>query len=290
VSAVTRVQGFLDRLFAPQWAVGWAYARWLWVLAASLQYGTDFLSIPDVWGSDDMLFTSGAYYRLAEQFVVSPSMAYVWWGSIMVSIAMVAWGGRLTKVGLVCFIPTAWSWLAYEAVNLKAHDRLLLFVTLALLMSPISERNLGQKMRSPFARWAMMILFSAAYGATGVHKALLEPTWFTDGSVLANHLVHPFHGSKPIGVWLSGQSWLVLFSSVITVVWECAFPFLIWFKRLTPPMLLLGFLFHFILLLTMNVGPFAFVAYAAYPVLLHPDYMQSVHTWLVERVGGAPAQ
>lgn len=284
--ASSPVERALDRLYAPQWAVGWFYARVLWVLAATLQYGFDVFAIPDVWGTPDMLFTSGEY-QLTTWFVLTPGQSYAWWAAIMASIALVAWGGRLTKPGLVAFLLTAWSWLAYEAINVKAHDRLLLFVTLALLLSPIGERDLGHKKRSPFARWAMMIVFSAAYGATGFHKALLEPTWFTDGSVLANAMLHPFHGSKPLGVWASAQTWLLPFLTITTVVWECAFPFLVWFKRATLPLLILGFLFHFVLLLTLNVGPFAFVAYAAYPVLLHPDYMQALHVRLLRATGRA---
>lgn len=277
----------LDRLYEPQWAVGWAWARVLWVVAATTQYGLDVLAIGDVWGTDDMLFTSGSY-RLAEVVVVTPGWAAVWWASIMASIAVVAWGGRATKAGLVAFLFTAGSWLAWEAVNVKAHDRLLFFITLTMLMSPVDERGLVHKKRSPFARWTMVLMFCAAYGATGFHKAFGEPTWWTDGSVLAHHLVRPFHGEHAFGVWLSTQWWLLPILTITAVLWECAFPFLIWFKRANVPLLLFGLVFHASLTLWMDVGPFALVAWTAYPVLLHPERMQALHRWTMARAGRAP--
>jgi len=277
-----RASDWLDRWYEPQWAVGWAYARVLWVIAATFQYGLDVFSIPDVWGAPDLHFVAGGY-RLARYVVLTPPGAYLWWSSIMLTIAAVAVGGRTTKAAWTLFLVLTWGWLAYEAANVKAHDRLLLFVTLALLLGPTNERGLATKRRSPFARWVMMSVFSAAYGATGMWKFWHEPTWLTDGSVLANHLVQPFHGSRPLGVWLSGQAWLLPALTIATVAWECAFPVLIWFKRATAPLLVVGVIFHTTLLLTMNLGPFALVAFAAYPVLLHPDDMMRLHLALFRR-------
>jgi len=280
---------WLDRLYEPQWAIGWTYARALWVVAATIQYGSDVFSIPDVWGAPDLQMVSGPYYRLAEYFVLTPTAATLWWSCIMLAIVAVAIGGRFTKAAWATFLVLAWGWLAYEGANVKAHDRLLLFVTLGLMLGPTNERQLSRKRRSPFGRWVMMTVFCAAYGATGWWKLYKEPTWLTDGSVLGNHLVHAFHGGLPLGVWLSRQTWLLPVLTIATVVWECSFPLLVWFKRATAPLLVIGVIFHASLLLTMNVGPFAPIAFAAYPILLHPDDMMRLHTGLVglwERVRG----
>jgi len=277
-----RIERGLAWLFEPQWAGGWVAARWLWVVAATLQYGLDVGAIPDVWGARDMVFASGPY-RLTEYFTMTPSMAYAIWGVEMLGIAMVAWGGRALRPGLLLWAVCAWTFLGYEALNVKAHDRLLAWISIVLFVSPAHERGLLQAYRNPFARYMMIVVMSAIYGATGWNKALHEPTWFTDGSVLGLHFLHFHHGSRPLGIWLSGQTWLHPLMTIVTVVWEAGFPLLILIRKLNPWMLLIGAAFHLTLLLTMNVGPFAFVSFAAYPVLLHPEIAHNAWRWVQAR-------
>ena len=62
-----------------------------------------------------------------------------------------------------------------------------------------------------------------------------------------------------------------------TVAAEASFPFLIWIRRLNPLVLLVMCLMHVGIFLMMNVGPFSFVALAAYPALLHPTYAERIH-------------
>jgi len=71
--------------------------------------------------------------------------------------------------------------------------------------------------------------------------------------------------------------------TIVTVVWEAGFPLLILIRKLNPWMLLIGAAFHLTLLLTMNVGPFAFVSFAAYPVLLHPEIAHNAWRWVQAR-------
>ena len=281
-----RVNQALDWLFAPQWAGGWIAVRYLWALAAFLQYGSDVFSIGDVWGAPDMVFASGPY-RLSEYFFMTPMAAYYLWGLQMFGISMVLWGGKALRPGLVLWAFGAWTMLGYEALNVKAHDRLLAWVSLVLFVSPAHERNLHLKYRSPFARYFLLVVMSAIYGATGWNKWLHEPTWFTDGSVLGLHFLHYHHGSRPLGVWLSSQTWSHLPMTAITVLWEAFFPILILIRRINPIMLVLGFLFHGVLLITMNVGPFAFVSWSTYPILLHPDLAEKAYRFLRGRFGSA---
>ena len=273
---------WLDALYTPQWAGGWVLMRALWVLAASLQYGFDVLAIPDVWGAPDMIFTN-SWYDLADRITLTPTMAYGLWSGVMVGIGMVAFGGRALRPGLVIWAICAWAMLSYEALNVKAHDRLLLWVALGLFMSPAHERELWTKWRSPAPRWYLMMVYAAIYGSTGWDKALEEPTWFTTGEVLSNHFLEPMHGGLPLGIWLSKQWWLLPFMTIVTVVWECSFPVLIWFKRVTPALLFIGACFHLTLLVTMNLGPFAFVSLCGYPVLLHPEMAHRAYVRLTGR-------
>lgn len=275
---------WLDALYTPQWAGGWWLSRWLWVLAALLEYGFDAYSIGEVWGAPDMVFTSG-WYRMADLHTLTIPQAWGLWGGVMTGIAMVAFGGRWLRPGLVLWAVCAWTMLGYEALNVKAHDRLLLWWSVGLLVSPAHEARLWTKWRSPAARWYVMLVFASIYGSTGLNKALKEPTWWTTGEVLQNHFMEPDHGGFALGLFLSTQTWALPIMAIVTVVWEVVFPLLIWFKRFTPPLLVVGAMFHVILLLTMWVGPFAFVALAAYPVMLHPDYALVVYRWVARRCG-----
>lgn len=278
----------LEAAYTPQWAGGWLVMRWLWVVAATIQHGSDVLSIPDVWGAQDMVFVTGPW-RLAEHFLMTPSMAYGLWATTMLGIACVAFGGRALRPGLVLWAIGAWTFLGYEALNVKAHDRMFAWVSLGLFLSPAHERGLTDKWRSPFARWFLIVVYSAIYGITGWNKALHEPSWWTDGVVLGQHFLHFHHGLKPLGIWLSGQAWLLPVMTITTVLWESLFPLLIWSRRLNPIVLALGVLFHTTLLLTMSVGPFAIVMWSAYPVLLQPELARTLWLRLEGWYSGAPA-
>lgn len=263
-------RSFTERVFEPEWAGGWFLARWLWVLAAFLEHAWRVRAIEDAYASQDMVFSVGVW-RVASYIDLSVQGGYALWAGTMLGIAMVAWGGRLTKPGILLFLICGWTLGAYEALNVKAHDRLLLWVSTALFFSPADERDLAGKYRSPFGRYVLIVAYSAIYGSTGFMKAFYEPTWFTDGTVLGLHFLDHNHGSGALAVWLSDKKWFLLPGGAITVIWEMTFPFAVWIRKLNPWYLMVGFLFHFILLLTMQVGPFAFVATAAYPVLLHPE-------------------
>ena len=262
--------GTLAWVFRPQWAGGWALTRWLWVFAAVLCLGPRAWGIGDVYGAEDMVFTSFFPLDLASRFPLDARGAWGLWALGLTGIGCVAWGGRLFHVGILVWAVGNWGLLGQEALNCKAYDRLLTWVALALLMSPAWERGLTAKWRSPLARLVLVNIYCAAYGSTGILKLIYEPTWWT-GEVLAYHLLHPWFGGKLLGVYLSDQLWLTAFMGWWTVIFEAVFPFLVWFKRLNPFLLALGFSFHVGLLFLMDVGPFLFVAVSAYPVLLHPE-------------------
>ena len=93
---------------------------------------------------------------------------------------MIAWGGRLAKLGICVFLFGSWVLLMSEALNTKAYDRLLTWVAWGLLLSPIGERTLTTKHRSPVGRWFLLCIYAAMYGSTGLHKLLMEPQgWFS---------------------------------------------------------------------------------------------------------------
>ena len=266
----------LDRLFAPQWAGGWVVARVVFAAALLATHLPRAAGIGDVYGVQDILFTMGPL-TLNQTIVWSEGSAWALWGGGLLGLGGLLFGGRAAKPGLLLWLVTTALLLVNETLNIKAYDRLNLWLCLAFFLAPIGERTLQDKWRSPVARWVLLIIFCGLYGSTGWLKALKEPSWWTTGDVLAYHLLHPYFGMKPIGVWVSAQPWIVLPLCWATVLFEASFPFLVWWRRTNPWLLLAGLLMHLGIGLFMNVGPFSYVALAAYPALLRPELAQKIY-------------
>lgn len=281
--------GAWARLWAPRWAGGWGPARVFYGLAALATLGPRVAYIEDCYATADMVIAAGPF-NMADHIVYTPPTATAIWAVGMIGAGIVVFGGRATKLGLLLFLGGMWALILQEGINMKAYNRLLTWVGLAFLAAPIGERNLGQKYRSPVGRWAVLLVYMAIYGSTGFLKYTMEPHW-KDGSVLAYHLIERNFGMQPLGIWLSGQADLMKALSWFTVAFECSFPVLVFSRWANPLVLLAGIGMHLGILVSMNVGPFSYVALAAYPVLLHPVWQQKLYNWWQSWRGGplAPA-
>jgi hypothetical protein len=278
----------LDRWFAPQWAGGWALARVLFGIAALLSHGPRFFHIDDAYASADMVFSQYPFY-FNDHWILTPPTARIVWAVGVAGAAMILWGGRLAKPGVLVWFVGSWILLLSEALNIKAYDRVMTWVAIGLLLGPIGERDLVHKERSPVGRWYLLLVYAALYGSTGWHKVVLEPRWWS-GKVLAYHLVNLYFGGRPLGVWASDKAWITIPGSWLTLVFEAGFPILVWFRRANPVLLGMGVMMHLGILFLMDVGPFSYCALAAYPVLLHPEIARWIHArWTAFRaVSGAP--
>lgn len=274
----------LDGLYAPQWAGAWTWTRVFWALAALRSWVPRWRGVGDAYGSDDAVFSIPPV-RLADTLHLSESTAWGLWGLTVGLAVGVGAGGRWTKLALLGWIVAAWLLLLDEAMNIKAHDRLELWIALALLLGPTGETRLAAKRRSPAARWFLLLVYCALYGSTGWLKLMEEPGWRT-GETLAYHLLNVDFAGGPLAVWLSGQRWLVAPLSWWAVGFETLFPFLIWFRRTNPWLLVAGALMHTGISAVMDVGAFWFVALSGYPVLLHPEWGERLAARLPRWAGG----
>ena len=265
----------LERLFQPQWAGGWTAARWAFALSALGAHLPRASHIGDAYGVTDMVFDVGPFH-MANHVVLSEGSAWGLWWIATAALGLILWGGRITKPVLLIWLVSTWLFLANEALSIKAYDRLLVWLALGLLVGPTGERDLTQKWRSPVGRWVLVVVFSALYLSTGWFKALTEPAWW-DGRALAYDLVHQWFGSKPLGVWLSGHEWAMKIMSWWTLFFECTFALFILFRKTNLLILLLGVGMHLGILFLMNVGPFSYVVFGAYPVLLHPEIARGLY-------------
>jgi hypothetical protein len=272
----------LDRLYAPVWAGGWAATRLVFATVSLVCLLARAPALADAYAADDMVFATWPFH-LADHVRITLHTAWILWGLGALGLVGVLAGGRTLRPGLLLWVVTNWVLLAAEALNIKAHDRLGLWISLALLLSPAAEHGLTGKLRSPASRWFLVLVFCGIYGSTGWLKLLEEPAWWS-GDVLALHLVHRYFGGGALAAWLSGQRWLVTPMGWTTVIFEASFPLLVWVRRVNPWWLLVGASFHVGIAALMNVGPFSWVALSAYPVLLHPEVAQAlyerVRAWL----------
>lgn len=264
----------MDRLFAPEWAGGWTLARWCFAFTALAAHLPRLARIEDAYACTDMLFSTGPW-RLAEYVVWTPATATGIWVAGVVGIVAFAIGGRLFRPGLALYFVAAWALLAEEALNVKAHDRLALWVTLGFFLSPSHEQNLTTKWRSPVARWYLLVVFGWLYWSTGSLKFMEERGWF-DGTALQYHFLHQYHAGWPAAVWMSTQNGLCRVLGWFTMAFEMGFPILVLWRRSNPWVLLAGVAFHLGVLALMSVGAFSFVALSAYPALLHPEAARAV--------------
>lgn len=259
----------LESLFRPRWAGMWAPTRVAYALVGLLTQLPRAAGIGDAYGATDMVFSRGPFY-LAEAWVLTPTSAWAVWAAGVLGLLALLWGGRLAKPGLVLWLVASWVLLSAEALNIKAYDRLLTWTAFGLLLAPIGERDLDQRWCSPVARWFLLVVYGGLYGSTGWLKLLEEPAW-RDGSALAYHLVHNQFGGGALAAWVSTRTWLVAPMSWFTVAFEALFPALVLVRWLNPWLLGAGVLMHLGIFALMDVGPFSFVALAAYPALLHPE-------------------
>lgn len=275
----------LDRLFTPVWAGGWTATRLTFGAVSLIFLLLRGFDLADAYAAQDMVFANWPFF-LADHVRITLPTAWAVWGLGVVGLLGVLAGGRYMRPGLILWVLGNWTLLAAESLNIKAHDRLGLWVALGLFVSPAAERALGAKWRSPAARWYLLLVFAGIYGSTGWLKLLEEPSWWS-GEVLALHLVHRHFGGGALGAWVSGQAWLVAPMGWATILFEASFPLLVWSRRINPWLLALGASFHLGIAALMNVGPFSWVALAAYPVLLHPDVAHGaytrVHGWFPRR-------
>jgi hypothetical protein len=110
-------------------------------------------------------------------------------------------------------------------------------------------------------RRLMQVLVVSVYLGGAVTK-IRQPD-FANGDLLMFSLLDDHWGGGYAGRWLSTQPNLLILASMGTVLFEIAFPLLIWNCRLRRPMLCLAVLFHLLLAATMSLGIFSAVMLAA---------------------------
>lgn len=272
----------LERAFTPTWAGGWAWARVLFALAALAAHLDRVVSIRDALVAPTMVLASGPTV-LAREVLMSGAAAWATWALGLVGIAGMLAGSRFARAGLLLWFVSHAGVLLGCGLNVRAPERLIVFLMVALLASPFAEPGLDQKARSPFARWLLLIVYASLYGSTGWMKLLEEPGWLS-GEVLAYDLVDRWHAGGALAAWLSGHPLLCALLGWGTVAFEATFPFLVLFPPANPWVLLAGVAMHGTIGALMDVGALGTMAVAMYPVLLDPERGRLLSARLLARL------
>lgn len=263
------------------WGGGWYYTRILFSIVAITNIIPRFFMVEDLFGSNLMRFYNG-WFALSKIYEINSLEALACCILSIIGLLGVARGGKTFHIGLVLWFLTNSIYLASEALNVKAYDRLLMFIGFSLFISPAYKGNLLKTYISPYPRYVMLVIFSSLYLSTGLLKLLYEPAWFT-GEALTYHLNHRWHGGSYFSLWLSTQ-WLIMsILSISTLLFEISAGVFLWFSRLNPLLITLGILFHLGIEANMNVGVFSYAALSAYPILLQPNQLQSIHNKIVRK-------
>ncbi|GDX79139.1 hypothetical protein LBMAG42_09500 [Deltaproteobacteria bacterium] len=248
---------------------GWGLTRVLLGFAVLAEWLPRGPTVPERYSTAGALFGSGPL-PIPRWHPFSPTEAWVLFG-VTLAGALLLITGRANRTALVAILIASSALLLHEWINTKAHDRLLFWELGILLFAPGGGR--GDLPTTHHAQTALRILFCGIYGATGFNKLLTESEWLT-GEALGWHLLTPNFANTPLDQWLSTHTLVLTVFGWFTMLFECSFPFLIWFGRPRVPLLAAGVALHLGIHALMNVGGFAWIAMASYPAMLAPEQVE----------------
>lgn len=286
---VGRARDGLDRLTARREpGTSLACMRILVGLALVLEMGRYCLTSA---GADVLLFAFADVAHGGHREVEPTLLLGLLGGAHPSAISLLAWVdlacGLLLMVGLCGRLPALVAWLVTASLlgppsGVSGGSDLLLQISLFTLgLSDCTQTlSLDARIRTgafvstePVPAWPRLLTLwqlCVMYGATGVQK-LVSTTWLPadDFSALYQILQSP-HWMRFPGLVPESHGALVIpaaFATGLTIIWELAFPCVLFVRRLRLPFALVGVAFHLGIWVTMQVGSFSLLALAFYPAL-----------------------
>lgn len=254
---------------------GWYYFRIFYCVVALCGLYAKYVRIPSIY-CDTCPRVTSSILTLNNFYHVSISEAYLLFVGAVLSLLYILLGGRHQKGAIFFWLIIHFLILSSQGYNIKAYDRLQLFLAAILFMGPSSRRLSDLTDVLPQPRVTLLILFSYVYFSTGISKLTNASIWF-NGTALGYILNHRHHGGGTLALLLSTNTPFMIFSSLFTILLEISAPFLLFSKKWNPYFLLIGVFFHLQIELLMSVGPFSYFMICAYPCLLRPDVMYAMH-------------
>jgi Vitamin K-dependent gamma-carboxylase len=168
-----------------------------------------------------------------------------------------------------------WTSLSLSQLTLpiiNGSDQVLnLFLFLAILLPRVSAAKLqhsaGERGRAVLSNFGLLVCrvqLSLIYFLSGYDK-IISPAWRSGDAIFSiSHLdffVRPMW-AQAFPIWLYGlASWLV-------IIFELAFPFLIWFRRTQKWTIIAGIIFHLGIIFILNLPDFGVIMIVVYAMFI----------------------
>ncbi|MEX0716824.1 MAG: HTTM domain-containing protein [Planctomycetaceae bacterium] len=180
-----------------------------------------------------------------------------WWTrlSLVAAAALLAWFGLLDFAGTM----KKYTVIGIHLLVLSAFSRCAAVWSLDRLFD--SRRDRRVSLSPAWPRRLMQILFCAVY--VGAATTKFRTSDFATGDLLYFSLLDLRWGGEWLGLWLVAHPKLLVVSSYATLLFETAFPLLVWMPRMRRPLLLAAVLFHSSMALVMTLAVFTPVMLAA---------------------------
>lgn len=203
---------------------------------------------------------------------LAPLPSVLLYGGLLFALACVALGWQMRLSLLAAAALLAWFGLLDYAGTLKKYTAigvhllvLLAFTQCGSVWSMDRLFDPRSQVRIPLSpawpRRLMQILFCIVYLGAAVTKYRTPD--FANGDLLYFSLLDPRWGGERMGMWLATQPKLLVLASYATVLFEAAFPLLVWIAPLRRPMIILAAIFHLMMGAVMTLALFTPVMLAA---------------------------
>jgi hypothetical protein len=197
---------------------------------------------------------------------------------LLIGYACLALGVSAPVMAPAMFLGSAamiwWNWLPYSAAQEVLHHLIvpLIFVDSGAVWSVDAWRRAQSAPDvQPFESiWPLRLLqyqVAILYLSAALWK-MGNPDW--RGGLALHYVLNDATYQRMPGVVPSGLFGVTVALTYLTLAWELAFPFLIWFRRTRPLMLLIGVCLHLGMWASMEVGAFTPTMLVAYVAFLDP--------------------
>jgi hypothetical protein len=170
----------------------------------------------------------------------------------------------------------SWNILPFSAAQQLLHELpfCLMFVDSGSVWSVDAwQRARGGQTRTPrrVPMWPLRLMqfqLALLYLSAGLWK-MGNATWRSGLAlhyVLNNHTYQRIPGDLPAAFFIGTVA-----LTYLTVIWELAFPFLVWFRLTRPAMLAIGVFLHLGMFVSMEVGAFTPTVLIPYLAFLDPE-------------------
>lgn len=245
---------------------------WLFERALYLWFGLQLVFIAPirelVWGEGSVFnrpnWPLGAREALFYRLVYNRSEDELFLGIHLVAVllALVGWGRWIPKalVYLTGFILYYAAWPMFNGGTMLA----LLYAAYAVLIRSRSTHP-ARVALSNLGVIACMVQLTFVYAVAALYK------WFGTDWLSGDALFKAYHlpaYARHVVVDVLGDSWLLSGLTFFGLMYQTAFPLLVWWKRTKRWILWAGVLFHVGILITMRIPDFALAMLLGYTLFL----------------------